>query len=249
MLGKLLLISLACGVVACGAIAGAMRLAVAQDSAGTPRSWSVFLVAGDTAAPVFDNAVARFRSLLHGHTIASIHSFSADDSRVAAGDVATVDNITAALAQLPRRPDAGCLVFITSHGGRDGVVLKADLDYEQRLSPVRLGDMLDNSCGTRPTVAIISACYSGIFLDDAAPNRIILTAARSDRTSFGCGADFDYTYYDSCLLDAWPHAANFHLLYETIVRCVREKERKLGVTPSEPQASFGDEVSNLPIPR
>jgi hypothetical protein len=112
-----------------------------------------------------------------------------------------------------------------------------------------LGEVLDATCGLRPTVAIISACHSGVFLDDAAPNRIILTAARADRTSFGCGAAFDYTYYDSCLFDHWPHSRNFIDLYNAVVLCVEDKERQMNVTPSEPQASFGTAVAALPLPR
>ncbi|HVJ41466.1 MAG TPA: C13 family peptidase [Dongiaceae bacterium] len=221
--------------------------AVAADPLPVPQHWSVFLVAGDNAAPVFDNAIARFGSLLRGPAFSPVHLFSADEA--AGTDVATSDNLSAAMANLPARGNDGCLVFITSHGSRDGVAMKADLDHEQRLTPARLGSLLDESCGSRSTVAIVSACFSGIFLDLAAPNRIILTAARADRTSFGCGAEFTYTYYDSCLLDQWPHAPNFQLLYGAVVNCVREKERKLGITPSEPQAAFGTQVADLPLPR
>ena len=109
--------------------------------------------------------------------------------------------------------------------------------------------MLDATCGQRPTVAIISACHSGIFLDDAAPNRIILTAARADRTSFGCGAGFEFTYYDSCLLDDWPRSHDFRALYDAVTLCVQDKERQMDVMPSEPQASFGNAVTSLPLPR
>jgi hypothetical protein len=212
-----------------------------------PQHWSVFLVAGDNAAPVFDNAIRRFDGLLTGPTFGPVHNFSADE--MPGTDIATGDRLGAAMATIPGNATEGCLVFITSHGSRDGVAMKADFAYEQRLTPAHLEELLDGSCGTRPTVAIISACFSGIFLDMSAPNRIILTAARSDRTSFGCGAEFDYTYYDSCLLDQWPQAPDFHFLYRGVVDCVREKERKLGVLPSEPQASFGAQISALPLPR
>lgn len=224
--------------------------AQAADSPATlpaPQHWSIFLVAGDNAAPVFDNAIQRFDGLLRGPAFNPVYRFSADE--MPGTDIASGDRLAMALAELPRGGDTGCLIFITSHGSRDGVAMKADFEHEQRLTPARLGDLLDSSCGARPTIAIISACFSGIFLDLAAPNRIILTAARSDRTSFGCGAEFDYTYYDSCLLDQWPRAADFHLLYAAVVGCVREKERKMNVLPSEPQASFGSQVSALPIPR
>ena len=212
-----------------------------------PQHWSAFLVAGDNAAPVFDNAIRRFDGLLKAPAFGPVYNFTADE--MPGTDIATSDRLATAMAELPRDANEGCLVFITSHGSRDGVAMKADFQYEQRLTPAHLEELLDASCGARPTVAIISACFSGIFLDLAAPNRIILTAARSDRTSFGCGAEFDYTYYDSCLLDQWPQAPDFHFLYAGVVSCVREKERNLGIVPSEPQAYFGAQISALPLPR
>jgi len=214
----------------------------------TPAHWSVFLLAGDNSAPVFDNAVTRFQGLLHGPSIGAIHSFSAD-GRVAGSDPATVDNLATAMDQLPPQADTGCFVFMTSHGNQDGVFLRADLKHQHFLTPTQLGNLLDATCGQRPTVAIISACHSGVFLDDAAPNRIILTAARADRTSFGCGAAFDYTYYDSCLLDHWPQSRTFVDLYNAVVLCVEDKERQMNVTPSQPQAWFGTAVATLPLPR
>lgn len=240
------LVSFLAGLIGCTGAGDRPGPSATADPLPVPQHWSVFLVAGDNAAPVFDNAIARFDNLLRGPAFAPVHLFSADEA--AGTELATSDNLSAAMAGLPSNENNGCLVFITSHGSRDGVAMKADFDHDQRLTPARLAMLLDDSCGSRSTVAIVSACFSGIFLDLAAPNRIILTAARADRTSFGCGAEFSYTYYDSCLLDQWPHAPNFRLLYDAVVGCVREKERKLGITPSEPQAAFGAQVANLPLP-
>jgi hypothetical protein len=206
------------------------------------------LLAGDNSAPVFDNAVTRFQGLLQGPSIEGIHSFSAD-GKVLDSDIATADKLSTAMGKLPPSADTGCFVFMTSHGNQDGVFLRADRKYQHFLTPTKLGELLDATCGLRPTVAIISACHSGVFLDDAAPNRIILTAARADRTSFGCGAAFDYTYYDSCLLDHWPQSRNFIDLYNAVVLCVEDKERQMNVTPSEPQASFGTAIAALPLPQ
>jgi hypothetical protein len=227
---------------------GAADQGAAATPLAQPGHWAVFLLAGDDSAPVFDNAVGRFRSLLAEPSVSSIHSFSSNDATAAASDLATVDHLAAAMKAQALPPDTGCLVFATSHGDRDGVFLKQDPDHYQRLSPTRLDILLESACGGRPTVAILSACHSGVFLDAAAPNRIILTAARTDRTSFGCGASFDYTYYDSCLLDQWSKSRSFAGLYSGVTACVREKERQLGLVASEPQAAFGAAVRNLALP-
>jgi hypothetical protein len=80
-----------------------------------------------------------------------------------------------------------------------------------------------------------------------APNRIVLTAARADRPSFGCAADRTYTVFDECLLGVLPQTANWRDLYARNLGCVREREKQMGVLPSQPQAYFGLAVRNLGI--
>jgi hypothetical protein len=80
-----------------------------------------------------------------------------------------------------------------------------------------------------------------------APNRIILTAARADRSSFGCAADRTYTVYDACLLGALPHAASWRAVFAETKDCVQRRERQDNETPSLPQASFGAAVRHLPL--
>ncbi len=91
--------------------------------------------------------------------------------------------IANALWDLTNRAPAGCLIYFTSHGSPDGIVVD-----EGQLAPNRFATMVGNACGSKPSVIVMSACFSGIFVPPlAAPNRMILTAARPDRTSFGCG--------------------------------------------------------------
>src|SRR5262249_8114076 len=119
------------------------------------------------------------------------------------------------------------------------------------ITPKMLDKILDQSCSDRPTVVLISACYSGVFVGPSMQkkNRIILTAARQDRTSFGCSAEYEYTYWDSCLINSLPTSDNWKSLYGTIQQCVRTKESQGHFKPSFPQAYFGDQVSDLKIPK
>jgi hypothetical protein len=98
-------------------------------------------------------------------------------------------------------------------------------------------------------VAILSGCHSGTFLTPQmeAENRIILTAARYDRTSFGCSADTIYTYFDECLLEAMAETGTWLAIFDRTKACVAEKEQRKGVTPSLPQAYFGEAVRDLGI--
>jgi len=81
-----------------------------------------------------------------------------------------------------------------------------------------------------------------------APNRIIMTAARADRPSFGCQADRTYTVFDECLLAALPRARLWRGVFDLSRACVRQRERQMGVLPSEPRHFFGNKVRDLAVP-
>jgi hypothetical protein len=81
----------------------------------------------------------------------------------------------------------------------------------------------------------------------AKPNRIVLTASRADRPSFGCAAERTYTVYDSCLLGALPHATTWRGVFSETKDCVETREHELDADPSHPQAAFGAAVHNLKL--
>ena len=97
----------------------------------------------------------------------------------------------------------------------------------------------------RPSVIVMSSCYSGQFVPAlAGENRIIMTAARPDRTSFGCGNDLKYTFFDQCFLESLPKSGDFPGLADATTACVagRESREHIG-PPSEPQLSIGANVA------
>jgi hypothetical protein len=151
------------------------------------------------------------------------------------------------IVSLRSRPGDGCFVFITSHGGRGlGIYLSRE---DEMLRPAALARALAQGCGDVPTVVVVSGCYSGSFARGpmAAPNRIILTAARADRSSFGCAADRTYTDYDACLLGSLAHAPTWPAVFAETKDCVSRREHQLGELPSLPQAAFGAALRNLPL--
>jgi hypothetical protein len=230
------------------AFVATMAMGAEPTAAPTIDHWRVVLVAGDTEQPVFDNAVRAMDLWLanHGVAAADIHRLTASASpRDPAIEPATLDNVLRRIASLHSQPGDGCFVFITSHGGyKRGVYLSRQ---DEMLRPASLSRALDAGCAAVPTVVIVSSCYSGSFARGvmAAPNRIIMTAARADRSSFGCAADRIYTEYDSCLLAALPHATTWRGVLNETKDCVRVRENQFGETPSHPQASFGTAVRNL----
>src|SRR6516165_3298641 len=212
--------------------------------------WQVVLAAGDDAQPVFDNAARALSQRLTaaGVPAANIHRLSASAAEIgAAVEPALAGILLRRIADLPVRPGDRCLVFLTSHGERGAGVWLARSNAA--LSPDALAQALSRGCAGVPTLVIVSACYSGSFAGGkmAMPNRVILTAARRDRPSFGCQVHRTYNFFDECLLDVLPQASTWHSVFNGADRCVRRMERALGAQPSEPQAYFGGTVAALRV--
>jgi hypothetical protein len=212
------------------------------------QSWRAVLIAGDDSIAVFDNGVDALAKILATRPGVEIKRLTSNTRlRTAQRRIANAKSIEAALNGTKAQ---GCLVFMTSHGSVDGLLLHEDQNNNRNLSPARLDRMLDKECGDRPTVVIASACHSGVFITRASKgdNRIWLTAARDDRRSFGCGAEFEFTYFDECLLKSWPKAKTWQQLSDRTNTCVRLKESELSENPSLPQSFFGKSVKDLELP-
>ncbi len=214
--------------------------------------YKAVLIAGDWSATAFDHATEAMRDRLLARRVApgDIQRLSAARAIIGRDGArpAKLEQVLAAIGQM--HPDAGqgCFVFATSHGAfGQGLVLVPSRNV---LTPVALDNALNAGCGDAPTVVIVSACFSGSFVKPpmARANRIILTAAREDRSSFGCGAEFQYTFYDRCLLSAMDHSATWQAAYGLIRECVATRETALRFVPSEPRAWFGQAVAGLAIP-
>lgn len=234
----------------CAVAALLLAAVAARANAPAKPEWKAVLVAGDNAQPVFDNAIEAVARWLAGRGVpmTEVHRLSANpypiDPRV---EPASARLVLQRIADLAARPGERCLVFLTSHGRRDEGMWLA---YRSEvLTPAELAQALSLGCAAVPTVVIVSSCYSGAFSDGAmrAPNRIILTAARADRPSFGCQADRTYTVFDECLLATLPREPTWRATYERNAACVRRREKWLNVLPSQPQAFFGAKVRNLPL--
>ena len=217
---------------------------------GAPGNWQVVLAAGDDSEPVFDNATREMSRRLGvaGVPASNIHRLSASAKELEDGvEPATADLLLRRIAELPARPGDRCLVFLTSHGERGAGLWLARAN--RPLSPDELAPALSRGCAAVPTVVIVSACYSGSFVAGkmAKPNRVILTAARGDRPSFGCQVRRTYNFFDECLLSALPQATTWRTVFDASRRCVRRMEHTLGVPPSEPQGYFGATAASVPV--
>jgi Peptidase C13 family len=226
-----------------------MAMALATPACGQTPSrfdgWATAIIAADWrdgyGQPIqaFDNAR---RDLVSGFQAAGLPRASMVDYSLRT-DVAEPTSPQAALdgfARMAARADRGCLLYITSHGTPEFMVF----GEQDEMTPDVLANLIRRACGVRPTVVVISACYSGMFVNGLqGPNRMILTAARRDRTSFGCGADEQYPWFDGCILETLPTVSDFLALAAGARACVARKEAEAGVlAPSEPQLFVGAEM-------
>ena len=215
-------------------------------------SWAAVVVAGDwqrrqgVSSWAYDNARRDVGKALVsvGFSPANIRQFSAQPEWFPAEQppLAEVGHVRRALSDMVKEGHTGCLLYITTHGRKDGSIWFG----RQWVSPDEVRSMLDEACGENPAIVVISACYSGAFIPALhAPQRYVLTAARADRQSFLCGAE-NYPHFDACFLGSLPGARDFLVLAQAVQACVASREREAHIAPpSEPQVSIGDVIAPL----
>ena len=225
---------------------------VAPASAAPFDNWAALVVAGDSRAhsgapsEVFDNARRDLVTALKQMGFAENHiqQFSArpeldPTTKPLRSDA---EQIYLNFKKLAQQANGGCFIYFTSHGAPLGIIV-GDL-----MVPIRtIANIIDETCPSRPTVIIISACFSGMFIPVMhADNRMIFTAARPDRTSFGCGEANQYTFFDQCVLESLPKSPDFPALAATTKECVAAREKaEMADPPSEPQLYVGSAIKPL----
>jgi hypothetical protein len=162
--------------------------------------------------------------------------------------LATYDNLRIAVDAVGRRmhPDRDTLVLmLTSHGNdEDGIAITNGKMPEDALSPEDLR-MILNESHIRWRVIIVSACYSGIFIPVLKnDSTLIMTAADSRHSSFGCDDTRDLTYFGEALLhDALPHACSLNQAYTDTARIIRQREADEGEIHSNPRLFVGPGIA------
>lgn len=132
------------------------------------------------------------------------------------------------------------VLYTTSHGNDLGLAYHwGDSGYGV-LSPRTLKEALAEA-GIRRRVLILSACYSGIFVPVlASPDTAILTAAASTRSSFGCLAENDWTFFGDALVNrALRQPVGLEEAARAASRSVAEWEAKARFLASLPQVNVG----------
>lgn len=161
-------------------------------------------------------------------------------------------NLEAALARIAEvmNPAEDVLVlYTTSHGMPYGIIYSDGNEGYGAISPARLAQLL-NSFGIHRRLLIVSACYSGVFVPTlSGPQTMIVSAASSDRSSFGCVAENDWTYFGDALINrALRKPQPLDAALSEAIGLIAGWEQQENLKPSLPQQSMGDEVKRWLAP-
>lgn len=135
-------------------------------------------------------------------------------------------------------------LVLSSHGDRgEGVRVSSPGTVTTQLDPRALDEMFDEA-GIRWRVVVVSACYSGSFVDALSNDHtIVITAAAQDRKSFGCNDSRALTYFGEAFFrDALARSGSLRAAFHSARAALEKKERAGGIVPSRPQASFGRQL-------
>jgi hypothetical protein len=231
-----------------------VRARVAAMPVGTPGHTDLFMIslAGDGTQWLFSRearlAIAQFdaryasaqRSLL-------LSNQPKPDLVTPIASRLTMQTAIAAMAEKMNREEDILLLFLTSHGWKDGTIALSSVAAD--LPPLSARDVDDwlRRAGISRSVIIISACYSGSWAGPLQnPNRIVLMAARKDRTSFGCSDDRELTFFGQALFtESMRKGLALLPAFEQAKSVIAAWEAHAKLDPSQPQRAIGAKL--LPV--
>lgn len=148
------------------------------------------------------------------------------------------------VGQVMNRDEDILLLYLTSHGSEDHH-LSAELSplTLQDIDPVMLRRMLDEA-DIRWRVVVVSACYSGAFVEALKDDgTLVMTASDASSSSFGCSNDSDFTWFGKALFDEeLRRTFSFDTAFSRASVTIAAREVKEGEKPSHPMISMGNGI-------
>jgi hypothetical protein len=136
-------------------------------------------------------------------------------------------------------------LYLTSHGSEDHqLAIQFEPLQLRAIEPAMLRRMLDEA-GIRRRVIVISACYSGGFVDALKTDEtLVITASAADRASFGCTNEADFTYFGEAYFDAaLRENPSFIAAFDLAKAAIARRERSEGYELSNPQIFIGAKIA------
>lgn len=221
---------------------------IAQLKPRTPGRVNLYAIAfaGDGSEGVFRNEAEYFEKLFtqRFHEAGHVIVLENNPASLTTRPLADWSNLESALDAVATKMDPQrdiLLLYFTTHGSEDHTLL-VDMD------PLPLDEIgardLPGILGEHPfrhKVVIVNACYSGGFIPPLrGPGAMIITAARADRSSFGCGEQAQLTWFGHAfLVDSLNRTDDFAQAFSLARKEVARWEKRDGYLPSEPQIDIG----------
>lgn len=158
----------------------------------------------------------------------------------------SIDTALQAIAKKMNITEDVLFLNISSHGG-DKLLEMSNPPLElDEVDAKWLRQTLDKS-GIKWRVIVISACYSGSFIDDLqSPTTLIITASAKDKDSFGCTNEAEYTYFGQAFFaESLPKFKRFKPAFDDAVINIAKREKRMGFEPSEPQFVIGNAMQKM----
>jgi hypothetical protein len=207
--------------------------------------------AGDGSEGVFRNEAEYAARLFTRRFGPSTHALVLENhpDTLATRPLATWSNLESALDGLARVMDPQqdiLLLYLTTHGSEDHSLL-VDMDPLplDQIGAQDLGEILQ-AHPFRWKVVVVNACYSGGFVPPLqGRGTLVLTAARRDRSSFGCGNDSAATYFGRAwLIDALNRTDDLIDAFAQARTEIAGWEARDKLLPSQPQIATGQGIAS-----
>ena len=233
--------------------ASLLRRELAQVVPGTPGRSELFVVtfAGFGEEDVFKREALQVGRILGARFGAESRVVRLINNRATLAELPLANraNLTEVLRTLAMKmQDEDILfLFMTSHGSEDGefAIKLGDLGLNS-LHPAQLRAALD-AAGIRWRVVVLSACYSGQFIQALqSPETLLITAAAKDKASFGCAHENAWTYFGEAYFEqALDETASFTAAFARAQAIIGAREKKEGKETSEPQMNVGKAIAPI----
>lgn len=161
--------------------------------------------------------------------------------------LATLTSIRKAILRIAEQMDKEHDIFflyITSHGSKDKKISLSHNGLElEDIEAQWLGNLL-KATGIKHRVVVLSACFSGGFIDDLKdPYSLIMTAAAAEKTSFGCADDSLFTYFGRAYFkESLKPGVDFRQAFFKAKKLVAKWEKEKNITRSDPQIHPNEQV-------
>ena len=222
-----------------------------QPQRPTVHDWYFMGVAGHGEQDVFRSEIELTKEYFDhqfgtiGRSVALINNANT----LSALPIASKTSIERALQSIAKKMDVNedvLFLTLTSHGGDEVIEMSNPPLALDNVDAKWLRQSLDKS-GIKWRVIVVSACYSGSFINELkSPDTLVITASAANKSSFGCSNEAEYTYFGQAFFaESLPKLRRFQPAFEAASKRIAEREKMMGFEPSEPQLVMGDAIKAI----